>query len=45
MGWAYSAGGGGERLVQDFGGETWGGPGVDGRIKLKWIFMKWDRLD
>jgi hypothetical protein len=22
--------------------DEWGGPGVDGRIILKWIFRKWD---
>jgi len=22
--------------------DHWGGPGVDGRIILKWIFRKWD---
>jgi hypothetical protein len=48
MGGACSAYVGGERHVQGFGGETWGGrshweePGVDGRIILRWIFRKWD---
>jgi hypothetical protein len=22
--------------------EHWGGPGVDGRIKIEWIFRKWE---
>jgi hypothetical protein len=22
--------------------DNWGGPGVDGRIILRWIFRKWD---
>ena len=40
--------GGGERRVQCFGGEnwgketTWGDPGTDGRIILRWIFRKLD---
>ena len=45
---ACSAYGGGERRVQDVGGETgrkedhWGDPGVDGRIILRRIFRKWN---
>jgi hypothetical protein len=42
MGGACSAYGGGERRVQDFGGETWENPGVDGRIILRWVFRTWD---
>jgi len=48
MGEACSAYGGGERRVQGFGGgnlrerDHWGDPVVDGRIKLSWIFEKWD---
>jgi len=40
--------GGEERRIQGFGKETWGKEttwktqGVDGRIILRWIFMKWD---
>jgi hypothetical protein len=45
---ACSAYEGEEKLMKDFGGETWGGrshlgdSGVDGRIILKRIFRKWD---
>jgi hypothetical protein len=42
MGGACSLDGGGERHVQDFGGETdhRGDQGRDGRIILRWIFKK-----
>jgi hypothetical protein len=42
--------GGGERCAQGFGGESlrerdhWGDPDVDGRIILRWIFRKWERV-
>jgi len=45
---ACSAYWGVESFIQGFGGETkkerdhLGDPSVDGRIILKWIFMKWD---
>jgi hypothetical protein len=47
MGGAYSAYGGGKRLVQGFGEKTMGknhlvDPSVDGRIILRLIFRKWD---
>jgi hypothetical protein len=43
---ARSTYGGEERCIQGFGGETsegdqLEGPGVKGRIVLKWIFEKW----
>jgi hypothetical protein len=47
MGGAYSAYGGEEKRIQDFGGETprernhLEEPGINGRILL-WIFRKWD---
>jgi hypothetical protein len=40
--------GGGERRVNGFGGESfrerdsWGDPGVDGRIILGWTLRRWD---
>ena len=46
MGGACSAYGGGERLIKGFGWaklrerDHLGEPGVDGRIKLGWIFSK-----
>jgi len=39
MGGTYSTYGGGERCIQGFGGE---GPGVDGKIILRWIFRRCD---
>ena len=48
MGGACGAYGGGERCAQGFGGgnlrerNNWGGPDVDGRIILRWIFRKWE---
>jgi hypothetical protein len=48
MGGACSEYGGEERRIQSFGGgnlkerDKFGDPGVDGRIKLRWIFRKWD---
>jgi len=48
MGGVCGAYGGGERGVQDSGGETlgkedhWGDPDADGRIILRWIFRKWE---
>jgi hypothetical protein len=29
-------------LVLFVSGDHWGDPGIDGRIKLEWIFEKWD---
>ena len=48
MGGACSAYGGEERRVQGFWcgnlreRDHLGGPGLDGRIILRWIFRKWD---
>jgi hypothetical protein len=48
MGRVYSMYGGEERHIQGFGGgnlrerDHLGDPGVDGRIILRRIFMKWD---
>jgi hypothetical protein len=48
MGRACSHCWGKERRIQGFGGENLSerdklaGPGVDGRIILRWICMKWD---
>jgi hypothetical protein len=45
MGGACSTCGGEGRGIQGFGGnlrERDHGPGVDGRIILRWIFRKWD---
>jgi len=48
MGGACSTCGGEERCIRGFGGgNVWernhlGGPGVDGRIILRWIFRKRD---
>ena len=44
---AYITYGGEERCIQGFGGESWGKidleePGLDGRIKLRWFYRKWD---
>jgi hypothetical protein len=47
MGGACSAYGGGERLIQRFGGQNLrernhlGDSSVDGKIILRWIFRKW----
>ena len=47
MGRERSTDGKQERCIQGFGGKVWGnrpleGPGVDGRIILKWGIKKWD---
>jgi len=48
MGRACSAYGEEERHIQGFGGgnlrekDHLGDPGLDGMIKLRWIFRKWD---
>jgi hypothetical protein len=49
MGGACSTYGGEERCIGGFGGENvrerdhLEGPGVDGKIILRWIFRRWDR--
>jgi len=51
MGWACGTYGAGERCAQGSSGETGGKEtigenlDVDGRIILRWIFGKWERVE